>query len=152
MRAIRDSVGETLVETLVTVAIMGIAAGALLDGMMIAVGTSQVHRSHEQAQVVLRNWAESVGTMTYLTCPSAVLGNFPAAPTPLPSGFSVSIPTVQYWNGTTNSFDSDRTRCQASGDGGLQKITLRVTVPASLQPGFNADLSVILRKPCESSC
>ena len=146
-----DQAGETLIETLVTVAIMAIAASAVLTGVMATVNTSQLHRAQADTQALLRSWAEAVSAKTYVNCPTATDASFPAPPT-LPAGFTAQVNQVQYWNPSTGLFDGDRTRCLSSGDSGMQKVRLRIVVPTGLQPGFTTDLAVIVRKPCVSSC
>ncbi|MGB9376776.1 MAG: type II secretion system protein [Mycobacteriales bacterium] len=127
--------GETLIESLVTISVLGIAITALLGAITLGVRTSVLHRKHTQAQAELRNWAEKVSTK-YLPC-----GVDPAGPGALPPGLDGQVTQVRYWDGT--KFGSS---C-ATPDQGLEVVTLRINVAAGLQPGFSRDLDVVVRKP-----
>jgi hypothetical protein len=141
----RDA-GETLVELLITIMIMGISVAAVLGALVMAIGASKLHRNQAEAQDRLRNWAELVsGDTTYGDCPGTTSA-FPAAPS-MPTGMSATIAGVQYWDGS--AFVGG---CPVSGDTGVQKVTLRVSVASSIHPAFTQDLDVIVRKPCTASC
>jgi len=135
--------GETLIELLVAIVILGIAVVAILGGIVVIVESSTLHRKQAQAQNGLRAWAEQTSAATYNDCATA--GSFSLPSPSLPSGFTPQVTAVEYWNGT--SFSSS-----CAGDQGIQKVTLRVVVANSLYPGFTQSLDVVVRKPCVSSC
>ena len=58
MRARRD-VGETLIEILVTVVIIGLTVTALLSSLATAGNAGNAQRNSVQADVVMRNYAEA---------------------------------------------------------------------------------------------
>ncbi len=137
--------GESLIEALVTISILGIAVVALLGGILIGIQTSVMHRKQAQAQGELRSWAERISTDLYDAC--ATPGNFAGyvPPADLAGKVSGSVTAVQYWNGT--AFVGS---CGA--DSGLQKVTLKVTVAPGVHPGFDVSLDVVVRKPCAPTC
>ena len=141
-RAAGDA-GETLVELLVAVVILGLAFVAILGGILVSVETSTLHRRQAQSQIALRAWAEQIAGGAYSDC--ATTAGFGAPTATLPSGFTAAVGAVQYWNGTAFV-------ASCAGDTGIQRVTLRMTVAASLYPGFVQTLDVVVRKPCVSSC
>jgi len=138
-----NDTGETLVELLVAIVILGISVVAILGGLAVVVQSSTLHRKQAQSQNGLRAWAEQIGAATYNDC--ATVGSFGLPSPALPSGFTAQVTAVQYWTGT--SFGNS---CVA--DQGIQKVTLRVTAVNSPYPGFTQTLDVVVRKPCLSSC
>jgi Tfp pilus assembly protein PilV len=139
--------GETLVELLITVVIVGTAVVAVLGAVATAVGASTLDRRQVQAQVVLRTWGERIAAVDdagYGNCrsASAVAATTPA-PAPLPAGFTASVEGVDYWSGTAFAAG-----CTAGSDPGLRLVHLRVTADQQLYPGFTEDLDVVVRKPC----
>jgi hypothetical protein len=138
----RDA-GETLIELLVAIAILGTSVIAILGGILVVEESSSMHRKQAQAQNGLRSWAEQVSTAPYVNCALAS-GFSPPSPS-LPSGFTPTVAAVRYWNGTSfaNSCGSDT---------GIQKVTLQIVVASGLYPGFTQRLDLVLRKPCVSSC
>jgi type II secretory pathway pseudopilin PulG len=136
-------VGETLVELLVTVVILGIATSGLSAALLATVNASNLHRQEALARHSLRAWAEQIGVGAYTAC--AAPSSF-AAPSPaLPSGLTAAVASVSYWDGT--SFASS-----CGSDTGVQKVTLRITARNGLSPPRNQDVEVVVRKPCVSSC
>lgn len=134
--------GETLVELLITLVILGVGVVALLGGLFVTVQTSALHRNQVVAQNVLRGWAEQIGAEEYTHC--ATPDSF--SPPTLPSGFSGTVVAVQYWDGTSFTDSCD------PGDTGIQKVSLRITVSKNPFPGITQSVDVVVRKPCESSC
>jgi prepilin-type N-terminal cleavage/methylation domain-containing protein len=140
---VADERGETLVEMLLAVAIMGIAAVALMAGLTTSVLMSDIHRKQATAGTAVRDYAEALQNYVadghYVdgcTSPSPyALGSFA-----VPAGFqhSVVAGSIRYWNGT-----SWQPTCAT--DKGLQKLTVKV---ASSDGRASEQLVVVLRKPC----
>ncbi len=90
MRPSRDA-GETLIEVVISIAIMGIAFVALLGGMLTAVSLSGLHREQADTQLQLVSAVEQVKAALYA-------GNCAAAPQYSVPGVGIA---VEYWNGVT---------------------------------------------------
>ena len=88
-RPARDA-GETLIEIVISIAIMGIAFVALMGGMLTAVSLSALHRQQADTQLQLVSAIEQVKTAPYVDC--AVSTTYPR-----PAGVTNEI--VEYWNG-----------------------------------------------------
>lgn len=135
--------GESLVELLVTVVILGIATAGIAAALLTAGKASTLHRQQALTQNALRSWAEQVGAAAYTDCATAA---GISAPNPaLPTGLTASVTGVQYWNGT--SFVAS-----CGTDTGLQKVTLRITAANGLSAALVRSIAVVLRKPCVSTC
>ena len=85
--------GLTLVELLVTIAIMGIAFAVLVGGMGTAVLGSDLHRKQADAENILRSFAETVKSAEYVDCaqPSDYQRLFSA-----PTGYTAAVTGVEF--------------------------------------------------------
>lgn len=104
--------GETLVELLITVTILGVVIVALLAGLATAVRLSDTHRTQANAGVVLEAAAEAVKAAAPDDCGGSTPYNQALASVDLPSGWSQSNLSI--------------TGCSGSP---LQTITIQVTGP-----------------------
>lgn len=141
MRQRPSDAGETLVEILLSIVILGIAVSALMFGMASAATTSGYHDdSAEQAELV-RNYADAVQAMPYASCAASY------APTSVavPAGYSVTAAVVGYADGAAYPFPA---ACPATGDEGAQQVRVSVTPPDARVRA--EDLYVVKRKPCPS--
>lgn len=135
---IRDA-GESLVELLVSIAIMGVAVTGILGAVGMAASSSSTHENLAQAQRLLRNWAES---LTYsAACPAAV-NSFSA-----PAGFTVNPAAVAYWNTTSRTFSSSAGSCTAGT--GMYRVSLSITPTGGQGAGIAQTLDVTMRRPCD---
>jgi prepilin-type N-terminal cleavage/methylation domain-containing protein len=135
--------GETLVELLLAVAIMGIAAVALMAGLTTSVLVSDSHRKQATAGTAVRDYAEALQTyvangnyVDNCASPSGyALGSFA-----VPAGYqhSVVAGSMKYWNGTA-------WQASCGSDKGLQQLTIQVT---SGDSRATERMVVVLRKPC----
>lgn len=120
--------GDTLVEVIMTVVIVGIAFTGILAGLGTAINLSGTHRGQANADVVLVSAADSVKAQGYVPCPGVTASTYYSPMlegVTLPSGWSASnlaITAVKGWNGS--AFVS----CPSS-DGGLQRVTITATTP-----------------------
>jgi type II secretory pathway pseudopilin PulG len=133
--------GETLIELVLAMAIMGIAVVAIVAGIATSILMSDIHRKQATAGAYVRNYAESVES--YIAA-----GFFDATASPnygsstvgftAPNGFSASVTSLRCWNDGINQFSS----CPASG--AVQLVTLNI---ASWDSRVSETLTLIVRKP-----
>ena len=146
-RGRRSDAGESLVELLVTIAILGTSVVGVMGAVATAVGASTLDRRQVQAQALLRTWGENVAAVDdagYGDCrPASGVAATTPAPSPLPAGFTASVTSVTYWDGTAFAAG-----CMTGSDPGLRLVTLRLTADSLLYPGFTQNLDVVVRKPC----
>jgi type II secretory pathway pseudopilin PulG len=111
--------GVTLVETLVAVAIIGLAFTAIVGGMRTSIMASDINRKQAGATTYLRSYAEAVNGDAYVNCAATYAGAgfvLPGA-----SGFTKDAPVVAYWSSVTSTFNVG---CGA--DSGIQRVTLGI--------------------------
>lgn len=142
--------GETLVELLMTIAIIMVAATAVLGALATSISASGQHRRIAALDTVLKSYAENAKYQIQLNSSPAFACPPPSAYSTLPwtppvgytpaDGYGVSITAVQYWDGaaTPPGFD-------AAGPctNGLQLLTISATGPAS---GVDT-MQVVVRSP-----
>lgn len=134
----RGEPGETLIEVLVAVAIMGLAFVVILGGIGTAIIGADVQKQQAGADLALRSAAE---TITYQPCAASY-------PDQTPPGFVVEVTRVSYWDPGSNQFDVDPpASCSppSPSDSGLQLLDLTVT-SASGRP-TSETLQVVKRQP-----
>jgi len=138
---VRSERGDTLVEVLMTIVIIGIAFTGILAGLATASRVSGIHRAQANADVVLSNAAESVKKQTYVACPLVDVTSYsPTSGVTLPTGWSasnVTITSIQKWNGSAFQASCPLT------DQGLQQVTIQVVTPT--QPSTTETIDVIKR-------
>jgi prepilin-type N-terminal cleavage/methylation domain-containing protein len=135
--------GLTLVELLVTIALMGTAFAAILAGVSGIFGDGAVHRNAALTETWLRRYAESIQAASYVAC--ATPSSYTSALTPSPpANFSAQVNTVEYWDGAaTASFTTSQSGCVSAGDKGAQRITLQVS---ETEPTWGLTKTVVLVK------
>jgi prepilin-type N-terminal cleavage/methylation domain-containing protein len=142
----RDDRGETLIELVVAIAILGIAAVAILGGLMVSIRTSVMHRNDATGGAYVRSFAEAiqtdVDTNGYKTCANAASGYAGVDVPDLPTGYTRSVTAVQSWNGSTWG------ACTADG---VQRLDLKVTTTGTVPLAAEEKLTVVLRQPCTGS-
>jgi type II secretory pathway pseudopilin PulG len=119
----RDQRGETLVEILVTIAVVGITLTGILGGIALAVSSSGQQQGRAIAETVLRDEAEALVSPSVAYVPCASTSSYHPSYTP-PTGWTASITTVRYWNAKTPA--GWLATCP-SPDAGLQRLTLTAT-------------------------
>ena len=133
--------GETLIEILLSIMILGIAVSALMFGMGSAATTSGYHDRQAQQAETLRNLVDGLQALPYTPCATT----YATPPGLVPSGYSVTTSVVGYASGATYPYP---TPCPATGDEGAQQ--LRVTVSQPDARVRSEELYVVKRKPCTS--
>lgn len=127
--------GFSLVECLITVALLGMSIVAIVGALGTAAATSGVQGRQAEADAALRNAAELVKSQAYLACPTpptySVTGATPS------TEITIAIEQVEHWNGS-----SFQDACPVL-DGGFQRITLQATAGGN----FERDLEMIKRRP-----
>lgn len=129
--------GELLVETLITVAIVGIAFVAVMGAVMTSLRIADESERMSKANTVVRAYAEDMKarTGTYAYVPCATAGGTVTYPAWTPSSstyahYQASIEKIRYLNG----YDAGRPlwsdSCPAT-DQGAQEVTLAVTGPTN---------------------
>ncbi|MER7950622.1 prepilin-type N-terminal cleavage/methylation domain-containing protein [Streptomyces sp. NPDC096079] len=129
----RGEEGETLVEVLVAVVLMGIAFVTILGGLGTAIISSVTQQKVTSADSVIRSAAERIVSAPYVPCARSY-----ETPTP-PAGYTVTV-TVEYWDGVA-AFD----RACPPADTGVQKVTLTVHATGP-HPVRDATLDVVKRE------
>jgi type II secretory pathway pseudopilin PulG len=117
--------GETLVEIVLTIVLIGVTVGALVAGLATAAGASKQHRDLTTADTVMRSYAEATKEAVRGCQPN---GSYVVDYVP-PSGFSVSgagstCPPVT-GSGTTSTL----TLIVADGDGSSTSMQIVVRTP-----------------------
>jgi type II secretory pathway pseudopilin PulG len=141
-----DQRGETLLELMVSISILGVGVVALVGGIGASVVVSDVHRKEATAGAVARTYAEAIqsGVTTNATDPYIGCAQTSAYSTPAnftaPSGFTATVGTVLYWSTADKRFIST-----CATDVGVQKVTVTVT---SADGRARESLDFIVRKPC----
>jgi len=110
--------GETLIELIVSITILGIVAVAIGTGITLSVIVSDQNRKQTVANAYLHNDAEALqGSTAYQSCSPSLnyVTGFPSLFV-TPSKFTLSQSNIQFWNGTGWS--------SACPDNGLQRVTL----------------------------
>jgi len=141
-----DDRGETLIELLLAVTIMGIAVVAVVAGLGVSILVSDIHRKQATAGAYARDYAEAIETAVagggYVPCATVASYSAPAGFS-VPAGYAKSVVagSVAYWNGA-----GWQPGCAA--DSGLQRLTVQV---ASTDGRATEQVAVVLRKPCRLS-
>jgi Tfp pilus assembly protein PilE len=135
-----DDRGETLVELLVAMLVMGTAVVAVVGGLGTAIMMSAIHRQQaviaaklsEYAAVIANGVATSPG---YVNCAAhaADFASFDPG-----SGYVLDPVRVSYWNGSADFVDTCGT------DTGVQRVTLGIH---SDDGRVDRSMDVILRRP-----
>lgn len=139
--------GETLVELLVALTILGIAGVAIVAGLEMSVRASDEGRKAATGGAYVRSFAEAIQTTIdtnagYAACASAASTYQAVAVPDLPAGYVKAVASVQSWKGSAwGACDSN----------GVQRVNLSVTSTGDARHSINETLTVVLRKPCNGA-
>lgn len=143
---VRSEAGDTLVEVLVAMLILGLSATALLGALATGITSSAEHRSLANLDTVVRSFSEqakydielqpsspwyadcaTVSGQNYVTNNGATTNTVTYIP---PSGYSVNFTGIQYWNGSIDQFEASNAACNVPTDQtGFQLLTIQATAP-----------------------
>jgi type II secretory pathway pseudopilin PulG len=137
----RSEHGETLVEILVAVAILGLAATALIGALGTITSASSLHRHQATAETAIRSYAEAVKAAGYRDCRAPATYAAADVGFAVPAGFDSAPPVVSYWDGT--DFRAGCPPATASRPQ-LQLVTLEVH---ALDGQESETVSVTMRSP-----
>lgn len=154
-RFTRAEAGELLVETMMTVAIIGIAFVAVFGAVFTAIRIADRTSKTSKADAVVRAYAEEMkqpdGLATYVPC--TVAGGtvtYPAAvnpwtpPDPYRAEYTATIKQIRYLTGYTAGVPQWSSTCPAV-DRGAQELTLSATGPIS-DPAVRGTEQVVITK------
>ncbi|TDO35713.1 pilin/secretion family protein with methylation motif [Kribbella sp. VKM Ac-2527] len=139
MNRVRSERGESLLEVLIAVAIMGVAVVGIMAGLTSSVLISGFHKQQATAGTAVRDYAEALQNYVadghYAEC--AATYDVPFAE---PAGYQKSVVagSVQYWNGSA-------WQASCGTDKGLQRLTLQVR---SDDNRVTEKIDLVVRKPC----
>ena len=158
LKAVLDR-GETLVELLVAVTILGLTVLATVGGLTTSIMASDRHEKHAMASLQVRAFAEAIqgfvaNNSGYVECTTA--GHYQIyAP---PSGFTAVVTGIAYWNPaapftpaplpTTGPSPAPATAGTFGGtcqNGGVQRLSLSVSVDGS---NVAEQMVIYVRQPC----
>jgi type II secretory pathway pseudopilin PulG len=128
--------GESLLEVVVAVTVLGIAAVAILSGMALSSKISDTHRKQATAAAYVRDYAEAIEAT--VAGGGYTSGAYPAF-TP-GTGYQASVLSKSCWTGSTWG--------SCSPDNGVQQLTLQVK---SNDGRASENLVVVVRKPCTAA-
>ena len=128
----REDRGDTLIEVLCTIVILGSAIAALLTGLGTTVLSSARHRDQATGNALLRSYAEAVKQSTragYINCATSY--NVAATAYTLPGG----------WDPPTNQVVTPP-GCPGGTDPGTQRVTITIVTPRNVAQS----LDIVVRK------
>ena len=142
--------GDTLIELLVAVVIIGLVVGAMFNGLMSVTRGSTVHRSTANVDTLAKSYLEAA--VQQIEAPSGGLFSECASSYAVvwtnPSAYvgyaSPSIKSITFWNPATQSFG---TSCTGTTKNGLQRIQVQAAAP----DGSIALVASTVRNPSYSS-
>ena len=139
-RSLGNQEGTTLIEVLITVAILGIAFVSIMGGMGTAIISSALHRHQATGQAGIRSFVEAIKKDTYVECATAYPGTSYTPPTAANQGTSfITSTSVDFLVTGTSTFT---TTCPP--DSGVQRVTATVT---STVDSAVESIQILKRKP-----
>jgi len=156
LSSLRRSAGETLIETVLAVMILGISVAAVSGAVMMATGAAAMNSQTTESDMILRSWAEELAVAPYTPLcrtPTQVevapgngwsggSGTWTRTVDNIP--YTATVSEVRYWKSGSNQFGAT---CDTP-DSGVQRLTLEVSAPSLGLPGTTKSLQVTVRNPC----
>lgn len=143
--------GETLVELLVAIVLLGIASAAVIGTITMGIKAASTTAGYGNNQNTLRNWAEQIEAMPYDLCayPTQPVAPYPNAAV-LPAGTTLTMSQIRYWDGSAYVVSGGA--CVDANDKGLQELTLTASTTAAAPAPPTSTLVVVKRRGCASGC
>ena len=140
----RDEQGETLLELLISIVILGVCVVAVGSMITLSILMSDVHRKQSVAGEFLHNYAETIQASTYQPCTGGSI-NYTSGLAVPPNGgpWTITQKQVKYWNGSAFQ-TSCPTPAGVPKDMGLEQVTLELR---SSDNTVDETLDVIIRNP-----
>lgn len=138
IRAVRgerrsDERGETLIEIMATVLLVGLAIVAILGTIFVAVKVTQSHRKSTKSSNQAFDFAEELlrtdAEQPYQPCDAGTPNYAYSLSQP---GYAVSVVDIEYLVSQATATQSWQATCPAT-DQGLQKLTIRVVSPPDVE-------------------
>ncbi|MDQ1725571.1 MAG: hypothetical protein QOG52_2599 [Frankiaceae bacterium] len=129
--------GMTLIELIMSIAIMGVAFTVIVTGMLTYVSSATTHRTQANVALYARQYAESIADASYVSC-AASYGALPYTP---PAGFTASN-AVMIWDEYASAFSVAPGSCSGADDR-LQRVRATVTATG----GYTTTVDVLKRSP-----
>jgi len=151
----RPDRGDTLIEVLLALVVIGLSVVAILGGLAASIGGSATHKGLSTIDAMLRSYAEDLtdqveleASPIYAACPSWTASSYngTAVNYTAPAGYTVGISSVQYFDSAASQTSSTPWDGVCTNPTGLQLVTLSATGPNNTAQ----TLEVGLRPPgCE---
>jgi len=140
--------GETLIELLATITIMGTAVVAIVGATATAIHLSAVHREQANAGAYLRQFAEAIETKVvasptgYKMCATAGDYSGPGVYTPVNTAYSATVGKVWVWTAANDWTEVSGVGCT---DLGVQRVRLQVQHSGD---NVTETVDIVIRRPC----
>jgi type II secretory pathway pseudopilin PulG len=138
-RRVAGEEGETLLELLISITILGIAVVAIASGITVSIVVSDIHRKEANAGAYVKSYGEAiqntVATTGYVECATTSTYASPAGFS-LPSNinYAASISAVQYattaggWSGSCTNAGAERLTLKVASTDGRATESLIIVV------------------------
>jgi type II secretory pathway pseudopilin PulG len=137
-RRVEGDRGETLLELIIAILILGTCVVAIGAGITTSVKMSAIHRDQATAGAFLHNYAEGLQSL-YPACSSSIATDYTGS-LAAPTGFTPPSATIKFWDPTAAKFVSGA--CP-SPDPGLRQVSLTL---ASSDGFVSESLVFVVRK------
>lgn len=123
--------GDSLIEILITIVIMGIAFTAILGGFGTSIKASGLHEDLADSQAAVRNAAEQLKASAYVPC--AGVGVTPNYSATVPANFHIDIAAPMIWDNSASTFVAASAANCATAQ--LQRVSVSVCRASAVVAG-----------------